>query len=247
MLSVVLLPITAALALTPCRVIRAKDAYLGVIAFWVTKEWKMASKLLAVKPFKGSHDAVSTADLVKGVLTEWGIKTEDVSYIVTDNASTMIAMVRDHLQPWLRIPCSAHWLQLTVKDCLGLSDNKDLVVAEVDDLIKKVRAGAAHFSRSTQSLGTLQGLQDAAASSSGGALRPENDQETRWNSTYDMLKKWDRLHSSLDSFWSLSQSEQEWELSRREWKLLEQLLATLRPLADSTDDLQADKVWTARA
>jgi hypothetical protein len=62
-----------------------------------------------------------------------------------------------------------------------------------------------------------------------------------------MLKKWDRLHSSLDSFWSLSQSEQEWELSRREWKLLEQLLATLRPLADSTDDLQADKVWTARA
>lgn len=221
---------------------RGKDSYLGIKTFFLRTDGQAVDRMLGLPTFDTAHDAAATAALVRDVLKRWGLKEQMVKYLVTDNTSTMKAMARDHFPSWLRIPCGSHWLQLTVRDCLGLNDNKSLSPLSIMEAIKKVRNGSSFFSRSAVGLAQLLAAQQGQAAEMGQPVRPRLDQETRWNSTYDMILRFIRLREALHKYVGAQKEDPKWALSKDEWRVVEQTVALLKPFADITDDLQADKV-----
>lgn len=171
---------------------RADDPYLGVVAYWVKKDWQVATKVLALKHFNTSHTAMNTADLVKEVVADYGIPMEDITYYMCDNTAVMVA-TEPLLQPWTRLPCAVHWLQLTVVDCLGLRVSpgaaNNLAPPEIHELLKKVRKGVAFFNKSDKSKLRLLAIQLKELGLPH-AVKPIGDMTVRWSSTYLMLERW---------------------------------------------------------
>lgn len=70
------------------------------------------------------------------------------------------------------------------------------------------------------------------------------DVPTRWNSTYSMLKRAERLRQPIDMFLNSNPLFKEHLLSADEWSLLKELLAVLKPLDDITNYLSKSKFPT---
>jgi hypothetical protein len=76
---------------------------------------------------EADQTAGSYARMVNKVLEEWELDKSAISYANTDNCNTMIACFRDYFPEWAKLPCSCHWLQLVVLECLtGSSAPKDI-------------------------------------------------------------------------------------------------------------------------
>eukprot|EP00952_Eustigmatos_sp_NYUAD-ZCMA_P011105 45247-Eustigmatos_ZCMA.PRE.1 len=56
--------------------------------------------------------------MIDDVLERWGIEKGLITYANADNCTTMIACFRDYYPKWRKLPCSPHWLHLTVSECL---------------------------------------------------------------------------------------------------------------------------------
>jgi hypothetical protein len=172
--------------------IRTNDHYLGVICYGTLMDGSHFKIILGLDLFNTAHSAGKTAQLVEKIITKWDLTFDDFVYCVSDNASTMVACARDHLRK-TRIPCFAHWLQLSIKDTLGMGRTVpgNPVPPELVNLLKMVRTGSTHFKKSHNNMSLLQ--EQAGVT----FVKPKIDMEVRWNTTYDMLKRWKQLKAPL--------------------------------------------------
>lgn len=186
--------------------------------------------------FDPPHTAEATEQFVRRVLAKWGLE-EMVLRGVTDNASVMVSAFEK--LDMVRYPCVAHWLQLSLSDCLFHDTKADPGLME---LLRKCRCIVAHFNRSPSALDALVSIQRVMRW--GSILRPIRDVETRWNSTYLMLERLLELREALQRF-AIDTEELEgdhWEgpKDQRFWKVLEEMVATLRPFLNATNKFQGD-------
>lgn len=219
------------------RHVSAQEPFAGVRLYYVeSTTLEVRSVLLALRRFEPPHTAEATEELVRKLLGEWGLD-DVVDRAVTDNASTMVAAF-ERLQ-WRRLPCVAHWLQLTINDCLF---NESTASPALLVFLRKCRAIVAHFSRSTHATDALLKIQKALNWAK--QLKMVKDVETRWNSTYLMLARLIEVRDALEQFVKQNESleGEEWDGPRdyRWWKLLEELVAVLRPFYTATVKLQGD-------
>jgi hypothetical protein len=103
-----------------------KLAFLGIMCYYITQDWKYEEHLIGFEPVKGSHTGQNLGEIVERVLGENDLLSHLLA-ITTDNAGNnntlrkelAEALDRLHGVNWNKdcgtIPCLAHVLQLVVK------------------------------------------------------------------------------------------------------------------------------------
>jgi hypothetical protein len=146
---------------------------------------KLQKKILSFVQVEG-HTGEIMAKTVKNCLNDWELSR--VLSVTVDNATSNDVGIQ-HLKRWLmsqnglvlngeylHTRCCAHILNLIVKDGL----------AEVDNSILRVRAAVRYVRRTPSRFGRFKKCIDHETIGYKGYVG--NDCETRWNSTYKMLK-----------------------------------------------------------
>ena len=145
------------------------------------------------KEIEGSKTGFNICENKKETLKNWSYPIDRIHVFLLDNAFNMeagICMLESSLAP-----CFIHTLHLINKDSL-FSENK------ISVLIAKARQTVGHFNHSSRACEKLKDIQVFLGSSDSvqKALLLMQDVETRWNSTYLMLKRLEKLKLSVQSY-----------------------------------------------
>jgi hypothetical protein len=172
-----------------------REAFLGLTIHYVDSEWHLRNFLLDIIPFSISHSGVNIAQEIMRVLNEFNI-FDKVIALTTDNESAMLVCGRNIMtaldsefssMTFSHYRCAAHVLNLGVKQGLEL----------VNGSVRKARELMVKIKNSTKICDELRLLCDVKKIK---YLKPLLDVETRWNSTYYMLKRLEQLEPALVLF-----------------------------------------------
>lgn len=210
---------------------RAKQGYISITASFISSDFKLYDILLDVKYLSYPHTAERIKDQINHLISEWNL-TNKVVAIATDNGSNMVKAVR-LIDGVIRIPCTAHILQLIIKKGL---EPATVLVLRAKRLIQ--------FFMSPKQMERLKDVQiELNYDNILGAI---GDVSTRWNSTY---LAWDRLLYLRDAIEELAaklfrdrdsnvkkdgRQIKKINLSDDEWNFMESLVTLLSPFEEAT-------------
>lgn len=209
----------------------ATRAYITVTCHFITTNWQLESKILATRALDERHTGENIAGALTSIQDEF--KINNLAAIVTDNAGNMLtAAEHGNFARW---PCFSHTLQLAVSD--GIKG------AAIRDALAFARKLVGHFSHSATATDALKKKQREM-----GVTRPLSviqDVCTRWNSQYFMAKRLIELRLPIfavlwDEEVTKSSVRSSLDLKDQTWKVLEDLIPTLEPLAEATELLTKD-------
>ncbi|CAG8775543.1 434_t:CDS:1, partial [Acaulospora morrowiae] len=95
---------------------RNGTGYIGITAYWLSKEFELNEILLCLKPMPYPHTSQAIGEFLIQKVQDFNLQ-DKILYVVTDNSSNMVAAIRD----WdgiERLPYTAHTLQLSVNRAL---------------------------------------------------------------------------------------------------------------------------------
>ncbi|XP_033226486.1 zinc finger BED domain-containing protein 1-like [Belonocnema kinseyi] len=145
-------------------------SFLGITAHFLDGS-KMATVILGCYEFPKSHTSANITEKIQEVCADWSIRKDQLSAIVTDNASNVVKAVKDFLDVEGHIGCAAHKINL-------IAQNSIEGVTGLPDLIQKVRNIVTWFKHSNKASYELK---------AGSSLKLKQDVKTRWNSTFCMI------------------------------------------------------------
>lgn len=223
---------------------------------------------LAVKVLESSHTAAYLRSILLEVLKDYNIDVQQVLTITTDNGANMVKMVSDlnileessedsdeeseqeeqktkgkdekqneanrkivqSLQSLessffqelvTNIRCGAHTLHLCVRDVLEVAGIKEKL-DRCRRIVKKLRTPSY--------LSILK---------NGSFKKPVLDCPTRWNSSYEMLKRLLELKEVVTSFIC---KNAEMQLTEKDWEFVNDFVETFAPVCSATLKLQAEQL-----
>jgi hypothetical protein len=152
--------------------------FMAVTAhFYCPKKNTMVHKCLECVPFPEiSHTAVNIRNFLEKVFEEWNIQDSIVG-IVRDNGPDITAALNS--SKYTAYPCVAHTLQLVVKD--GCVDHP-----KINNVVKKAKKVVGSFKKSAKNTKVLKSLQKQLNLPEHRLIQEE---PTRWNTTFYMLKR----------------------------------------------------------
>uniref|UniRef100_A0A3P9J2Q6 DUF659 domain-containing protein n=1 Tax=Oryzias latipes TaxID=8090 RepID=A0A3P9J2Q6_ORYLA len=196
-------------------------SFMGVSAcFYYPPGGQVHHALLNLHRMEHPHTGEAIALCLDQTLDEWGIREDKVLLIVTDNGSNIVKAVRLLGDRTNEMPCFAHTLQLALKDAMK-HPNADSLITRARHLVSAVRKSSVANEALTKKCGkTLV-----------------RDCSTRWNSTFDMLRRLLEIRAELNQV--LEELSMD-TLLTSDWTKLEKLVKLLEPFAIHTDQLQND-------
>jgi hypothetical protein len=169
-----------------------REAYLGITIHYVDLNWCLCNFLLDIIPFNIRHTGNNIAQAIVNVLDEFQISNKIIA-LTTDNESAMVVCGRElsntlnselSSMNFSHYRCAAHVLNLGVRQGLQLvSDSID----KVHELMGKIK----NSTRLSEQLRIFCNIKNMPY------YKPILDIETRWNSTYYMLKRFEQLEPAL--------------------------------------------------
>ena len=183
-------------------------------------------QILQVHPFPGSHTADAIAEIISKLLEVWNIDKARVHAIVRDNATNMVAGIRQFGLP--AVSCVIHTLQLVVKDSIFIQKS-------VTDILARCRKIVGHFKHSSLATGYLLSIQKQLGLAEHKLIQ---DEPTRWDSSYYMLERvveQRRAISLYDADHGLPEI-----LSANEWQQADKVVKLLEPFQCVTKELSAN-------
>ena len=216
----------------------SKRSYMTLTGHFISTDWELQCTILATRPLDEKHTGVNIAAALRSFTEEFCIA--QVPCIVTDNAANMRVAVEEESE-WERIPCFAHTLQLAIEDALKYPP--------VHKAIAFGRRVVTHFNHST---GSYQALREKQTTMMGVKF-PVNlvqDVATRWNSQHDMMSRLLRLRVPvysvlIDDKFTTEADRKTLDMSDKTWKVMEDAVPTLSPLASATELLTKEDKPTA--
>ncbi|XP_036142123.1 zinc finger BED domain-containing protein RICESLEEPER 3-like [Monomorium pharaonis] len=155
---------------------RARESFLSVEAQYIDKNLHPKHVTLNNDSLDGRPNAANIASEIKNVIQKWNLSSK-VKAIVHDSAFVMNAACNILEEADNSIKCSAHILQLAVKDALT-------AVSEFEQVTTKGRSTVSHFQKSnvaSKALSERQKQQNLKQK----CLK--QSVETRWDSEFFML------------------------------------------------------------
>ncbi|GBB83187.1 hypothetical protein RclHR1_00010069 [Rhizophagus clarus] len=210
------------------------NSFLGLTIHFIDQEWNMQHFLLDIISFNDRHNTINITNTIMSVLAEFKIK-EKVLALTTDNATTMLAVGRSIAEKldddginstFGHYCCAAHILNLAAQQGLELIDN---AVIKVRQLMIKIK----------NSVIISDELRKLCKCAKINYLRPELDVQTRWNSTFNMLKKMEKMWNGVRMLAVRNQEVQMLMPTEEEWKIIEETMIILEPLERATVYLSA--------
>lgn len=201
------------------------ESFVAITAHWIS-ETELKSNLLECVPFYEQHTAENLSKLLKEKFEEWDISNK-IACVVSDNAANIVAAIRNG--NWRHLGCFAHTLNLIVQK--GLK--------EIEQILNKVRRIVEYFKRSSHALSKLNQLQEQMKLP---ILKLKMDVCTRWNSTWDMIRRVTDLQEPVISALALLRNNL--FLSEDEWETLKHAADVLKIFDDATKEISGEKSIT---
>ena len=203
------------------------DAYLSLTAHYLDEDFQSHSKCLTVENFNDRHNAPNIKDTMQTALDEFDIKKESVHLAVRDNASNMVAGLREADIP--NVGCLAHTLELVVKEAI-LDSQESL------DTLAAFRKLVGHYKHSVVASAALKKVQETHGIEV--PLKLVQDVPTCWGSSYTMLER--ALNLKKYILLSNVEIEYECEISSQMWKHAELLHKALGVFFDAVMQIEGD-------
>ncbi|KAM4018541.1 deformed epidermal autoregulatory factor 1 homolog isoform 2-T2 [Anomaloglossus baeobatrachus] len=212
---------------TDCWTSRTTTAFISVTCHYI-ENYKMVSSLLECVELCESHTADNLAEELLRIAKNWQIESK-VICCVTDNAANITKAIK--ILNWAHNPCLAHTINLIVRDSMKV----------MMPTLDKVKSIVEFFHRSTIATEKLKSTQRQMSMPE---LKLKQDCETRWNSTYYMLK---RVLESKDAIiYTLAIISAPVEtLNQEEWKEVGEACAVLEPFEQVTVEISAERYVTS--
>lgn len=208
----------------------ANEDYMAVTAHFYSGEkyaLKMTHRCLEVVPFTEiSHTADNLIAFLSKVLSDWDIVSKVVAVVRDNGPDITAALNRSEFEA---IPCVAHTLQLVIKD--GLINNPKIM-----NLLKKSKklvGSFKHSAKNTKMLKTCQvqlGLPQH---------RMIQDEPTRWNSSFYMLRRIIEQREAIILVASKSDIKLSVDMVTDDWKTMKFAVSILEVFEQAT--LQVSK------
>lgn len=238
-----------------------KKLFLGICSHFVDRETEQLSKALLGLPAIPSHHASTQHDALLSLLEDYDIK-QKLGAIISDNASSndkLCRLLRSSLNTWdnstNRIRCNGHIINLAVQaflfqDLQKLSDDGD-DGNDGDD-------GSQKRSTAFRNLGPLGRLHNIIVHTRGSPTRISQfkrlagrgvplDNDTRWNSWYEMLQVAVEKEAAIDSYSKTWYNDlQDDFLSPEDWEVLRLILSFLKPFYRATKETEGDRATIDR-
>ncbi|XP_026480145.1 zinc finger BED domain-containing protein 4-like [Ctenocephalides felis] len=207
---------------------RVTEAYVAVTGHYITDNYNLKTVLLGCCQFEGAHTSENLAIEIQTILDNWKL-LQKVNFAISDNANNMKKAIKDILKI-KHYGCFAHTINLIVNDGLKL------IKSEID-IIKKI---VGHFRRSVTACEKLQKYQ---MQQYGHTKKLIQDVETRWNSTFYMVKRFVEVEESIRMTMSVLDANLP-SLTSEMWKMLPQLCLILKPFEDITTTVSGENYLT---
>jgi hypothetical protein len=244
-------------------------AFLGIVGHWCDIDHNLQTALLALPRVTGAHSGVNIAAALVTALDSYEV-SNNLGYIMLDNATnndTTVESIINELESRgiitsmtaleMRLRCIGHIINLVVKALLFGKDTFALemdtvefatwrkigAIGKLHNIIRYIRASPQRRERFL----TIQ--LDILQTTEAFVVRQNND--TRWNSTYNMIDRALKLRKSIEQFTiaaianrELTKAEREQldsdQLSSEEWMELTDLYALLQPFQALTMEVQGN-------
>jgi hypothetical protein len=170
-----------------------REAFLGITIHYIDSDWRLRNFLLDIIPFTVSHSGINISREIMKVLDQFNISSKIIA-LTTDNESAMIVCGKEiasaldiefSTMTFAHYRCAAHVFNLGVKAGLDL-------VGESVIKTRKLMISIKNSTRLCDSLRLICSLKKIKY------LKPILDVETRWNSTFYMLKRLLDLEPALN-------------------------------------------------
>ena len=148
--------------------------FLSLTCHAIDDEWVLRSMVLNTREVAVDHTAENVSATLKEMMIEWNIKDKVVGSS-TDNGKNIVNAMK--ILGIFNMPCVGHTLQLSVL--------KSFQLGPVSKMLIRLRSIAGHFHRSTKAAAKLREQQLLGLP----VHELINDCNTRWGSTYSMLKR----------------------------------------------------------
>ena len=213
----------------------ALEGYIGLTGHFISKNWELYAKVLATRHVRNRHTGENIAHEIKNLIKEF--KIDLCAGLVTDNAANM-SVAADKLG--LRhVGCFAHTLQLAIED--------GLKVPQIAKTLTVSRQLVSHFNHSLLATNALLNKQTSTPK-----LKLVQDIQTRWNSSFYMLQRLLKLRVPIytvifDEAITKVGDRARLDIKDSYWKIIEDVIPILEPLADITEVLGKENEPTASA
>ncbi|KAK8682949.1 hypothetical protein V6N13_039027 [Hibiscus sabdariffa] len=216
--------------------------YVFITGHFVDMDWKLHRRVFNVimEPYPDSHSALSHA--VAACLSDWSL--EGKLFSLTFN-HPLSEVGLENLRPLLCVKnplilngqllvrnCIAHTMGSMAKDVLGAGEE---IIKKIRDSVKYVKMSESHEDKFVQVKNQLQVPSEKCLFL---------DNQTQWNTTYQMLAAASELKEVFDC---LDSYDPDYKLapSMEDWKLAETLCSFLKPLFDAVSITTATSQPTA--
>jgi hypothetical protein len=166
---------------------RSLSAFMSFTVHYLTSDFLPVAQNLEVKPFDGKHTGERICTMIHDTMKDWGLASNQLALIVTDNASNQKLAVSK--LKVTSVGCVAHQMHLVLaslffpkKQCeksatqdesitslnaisdfhSNLVEHDKHVVSTMGGKIKKFRSLAAYFSRSAKATARLKSFQTSS-------------------------------------------------------------------------------------
>jgi hypothetical protein len=201
--------------------------YVGIFARYRNSEGHLKKPLLAICPLLDETHltAVSYGQLLDSTVRHYGKSIENIAYICGDNTTTNCKLAREVLHIPI-IGCASHRLNLAVKSYL--TTIHEAIVTKVHDLMVRCR--------------TIKNLAHLRNEMEGDFLKPILDNDTRWSSTFNMLRRYLQMADSIRAVANVGNDRNVLDLipTAAEEADIKLLLRELSEIDEITVKLQAD-------
>lgn len=178
------------------------------------------------------HTSECIRDMVLNIIAEFDL-TDKIVSITTDNGSNNngLSSLTGALKDVKRVRCVAHSLHLSVSTGLEL----------VKEPLKRLREVMNFIKNSPKQDDQLQKLCNAFDVN---YVRPLGDSQTRWNSTFDMIKRALLLEEPIKNLIIMAKEFETYSLTDEDWLIFRGLKGLLEPYEKGTKLLSGSKYST---
>lgn len=201
-------------------------SFLGITVHYLEQD-NLASCTVGVFEMDKGHTAEYISSIILNILEEWGLKREMLHLVVTDGAANMVKAMDIAFGKKKHVVCFAHLLNL-------VSYRSVEAVPELALLIDKVKRVVTWFKQSVRASDELRAESD---------LKLIQSVDTRWNSTYEMIKRFLSLSPILNNIIHHHTSAPSMT-SAAENRDLQEVVQLLEPLQAATNQVSGDKFPT---
>jgi len=223
-----------------CTIINSTRSFLVITGHFLNlKTYKLESVCLEAVPLTERHTANTIAEHFNQICEEYSLSAFKIVAITTDGAANMqkaVELFSDHSK-W--IWCFAHITNLVVQNSLKNT-------SELDKIIVQIKRIVTYFKQSTIASDELRAEQLKHGKSEGNITYLTQDISTRWNSTLEMIDKFEKLTPILGTILaSKNHKDGPQMLAGSHIEVISEIISILAPFKEATTQISADKYVTA--